>query len=115
MSKLTSALIEYVSDIDDVMKRFVEDEDFYIECLELFFEDDNLEKLKTAIDNNDIHEAFNAAHTIKGIAGNLGLAPVFNLVSELVEDFRVNKMENALNKYNLIVSEYEKVKRIAKI
>ncbi|NLY82171.1 MAG: Hpt domain-containing protein [Clostridiales bacterium] len=115
MRKLTNALIEYVSDIDDVMKRFVDDEDFYIECLVLFFEDDNLEKLKIAIDNRDLNEAFNAAHTIKGISGNLGLTPIFNLASELVEDFRLKKMENALKKYDFINSEYKKVKKIAQI
>jgi HPt (histidine-containing phosphotransfer) domain-containing protein len=115
MSKLTSALIEYGIDIEDVMKRFVDDEDFYRECLDMFFKDDSLKDLKVAIDNQDIQEAFNAAHTIKGIVGNLGLTPLFDMVSELVEDLRADKTENALRKYNGILLEYEKLEKIAQL
>ncbi|MBK5254253.1 MAG: Hpt domain-containing protein [Peptostreptococcaceae bacterium] len=115
MSKLTDALIEYGVDIEDVKKRFVEDEEFYRECLDMFCDDNSLEQLKLAIDKGEIQEAFNAAHTIKGIAGNLGLTPLFDAVSELVEDLRADKIEGALKKYTNIELEYEKVKAITKI
>jgi HPt (histidine-containing phosphotransfer) domain-containing protein len=114
MSKLTDALAEYGTDIEDVKKRFVNDEEFYRECLDMFLRDDSIEKLKVAIDNRDTQEAFNAAHTIKGIVGNLGLTPLFDAISDLVEDLRSDKMGNALKKYKNIDLEYEKVKEIAK-
>jgi HPt (histidine-containing phosphotransfer) domain-containing protein len=40
--------------------------------------------LAKAVSEGNRAEAFNEAHTLKGISGNLGLNPLFKPVSELV-------------------------------
>lgn len=56
--------------------------------LGLFLNDPSFSELKTAFANNDAKMAFRAAHTLKGVAANLGLNKLSASSSELTEDLR---------------------------
>jgi len=56
--------------------------------LGLFLSDPSFSELKTAFENNDAKTAFRAAHTLKGVAANLGLNTLSASSSELTEDLR---------------------------
>ncbi|HKK95663.1 MAG TPA: Hpt domain-containing protein [Anaerovoracaceae bacterium] len=112
MGKRIENLRDYGIDFEEVMKRFVNDEAFYLECLDMFFQDDSMERLKESIEKKDTNAAFEAAHTLKGIVGNLGLKKLFEKVSMLVEELRLNKFDNANSMYQEIRSEYEVIKQL---
>ncbi len=59
-----------------------------IKYLGLFMSDPSFNELKEAFANNDAKTAFRAAHTLKGVAANLGLNTLSKSSSELTEDLR---------------------------
>ena len=48
-------------------------------------------KLKDALAEKNLKAAFEAAHAIKGMMGNLGLTPLYELSSEMTELLRAGK------------------------
>lgn len=50
-----------------------------------FLDDKTFQGLTEAVEKRDFQEIFYAAHTLKGIAANLGLHPLYQEVSELTE------------------------------
>lgn len=53
-----------------------------------FADDGSYSELKNALEGEDIPTAFRAAHTLKGIAANLGLDALAKAASELTEQLR---------------------------
>jgi len=50
--------------------------------------DDGYERLQAALDANDLDAAFELAHALKGVLGNLSLTPLLEPVSEMTELLR---------------------------
>lgn len=88
-NKLTEAGV----DLDKTMERFMDNEALYLKFLKRFPEDPNYKLLKEHISAGDYEEAFRDAHTLKGVAGNLGLDPFYTIVSALTEDLRSRRYE----------------------
>lgn len=53
-----------------------------------FVDDASYTELKNALERKDVPSAFRAAHTLKGIAANLGLDALAKAASELTEQLR---------------------------
>ncbi|WP_369282906.1 Hpt domain-containing protein [Oscillibacter sp. GMB15532] len=90
MSKLTDQLRAHGADMDGAMNRLLGDEELYAVCFGLFLEDAAFAALGVALDTGDRDAAFEAAHSLKGVAGNLGLTRIYRLSGELVEPLRGN-------------------------
>lgn len=75
-------------DVKTALARFMGNVNIYKKFLFKFPNDENFCKIKIAIDSKDKDAAFMAAHTVKGIAANLGLIPISENVEKLVEIFR---------------------------
>lgn len=56
--------------------------------LGLFLKDPSFNELVTAFEQKDATTAFRAAHTMKGVAANLGLNNLMKTSSDLTEDLR---------------------------
>lgn len=82
--KLMTVGVEY----DEVLKRFMGKEDFYLRMLKKFLNDQNYSGLKQAIEDKNWKDAFVYAHTVKGLCGNLGLGGILDYVSPLTEELR---------------------------
>ena len=54
-------------------------------------QDANFEKLKDAIEAGDLDAAFDAAHALKGVMGNVSLTNLFEPVCAMTEDLRARK------------------------
>lgn len=102
---LIEKMTAYGADMKETMNRFLNDEKFYETCLEMFFKGEEFSQLKTAIDNKEYKQAFEIAHTIKGVVGNLGLTPLYNAVCEIVEPLRAKDYSNLELQYNAIIAE----------
>lgn len=99
-------------DTDEAMKRMLNDEEFYIECLNGIIEDENFDKLKSALENHEIKKAFDAAHTLKGVLANLGLTNMYNIVYDVVESLRAGNDENLLPRVDEIYRMKSQLKEI---
>lgn len=73
------------------------DEDEYLEFIGMFLKTTNatLQKLQSAIENENMPGVIEAAHSIKGASVNLGLLDIFGLAKEIEEEARENKLEVA--------------------
>lgn len=81
-------LIQYGMDWDRTMERFGYDESLYAECLTMLMDDPNPQSLHEALESGNLPAAFEAAHTLKGVAANMGLIPLLSAISALVEPLR---------------------------
>ncbi len=75
-------------DYEEVLKRFMGKEDFYLRMLRKFLNDKNFEGLKQTVADKNWKDAFTYAHTVKGLCGNLGLGGVMDYVAPLTEALR---------------------------
>ena len=97
-------------DYDEVLKRFMGKEDFYLRMLRKFLDDKNYAGLKQTVEDKNWKEAFTYAHTVKGLCGNLGLGGIMDYVSPLTEELRTEPYdeESIMNNMNQVARAYEK-------
>ena len=63
--------------------------------LRLFPLDDSFPRLSEALGRGDVQTAFRAAHTLKGVAANLGLERLRSLASDMTECLRRGELSGA--------------------
>lgn len=75
-----------------------------------FADDKSYKTLMSSIEANNIEESFKAAHTLKGVAGNLGFTALFKVANALTEQLRAlneaadtTLTEQVTAAYNLII------------
>ena len=81
-------LREYGADVDDGLARCMNMEEFYISLVEKVLTDNRLPLLERQISEEDLDEAFETAHALKGMYANLSLTPLIKPVSEMTELLR---------------------------
>jgi len=59
-----------------------------------FLDDDSYANLKAAMESGNAPEAFRGAHTLKGVAVNLGFTALYNVSSVLTEKLRSQEYDN---------------------
>ncbi len=82
--KLQTVGVKY----DEVLKRFMGKEDFYLRMLKKFLDDRNYEGLKASVEEKRWADAFSYAHTVKGLCGNLGLDGILEYAVPLTDEVR---------------------------
>ncbi len=75
-------------DVADALARFMDNEALMLKFLLRFPEDKNFSQLEQALADGDATRAFEAAHTLKGVAGNLSMTRLFQQADRLTEDLR---------------------------
>lgn len=114
MSELIERLRREGADIAGAMSRMVDDEELYATCFAYFIDDPSFDALRQALEEKDYTAAFDAAHTLKGVAGNLGLTRMYELAGGLVEPLRHGQPGDAdlVGMYQAVAAEREKLKEI---
>jgi len=84
----------YHIDIPELAKTLDFDEDDIQMLLNLFMKNaiSSLEKMKIAVENNDLDELHSSAHSIKGSSGNLRLKPIYEL-SQMIDELARHKKD----------------------
>lgn len=80
---------------ETVLKRMMGKEEFIYMLLGKFAAGTAIEELETAMGSHEAAEIFDRAHTLKGVSENLGLKPLYEKVSILVEITRKGSLEGA--------------------
>ncbi len=75
-------------DVDEALERFLQNEALLMKFLARLPADPTFGQLCAAMDAGDVQAAFAAAHTLKGLAGNLSLRRLHQAVSRQVELLR---------------------------
>ena len=78
----------YGANTEEGLGRCMNNESFYLRLVKMIPGDANFPKLYDAVENGDLDIAFEAAHALKGSAGNLSLTPIFAPISEITELLR---------------------------
>ena len=99
-------------DTDGAMDRFDNDVELFETCVDIFKEDENFVELKRFLESEDYENAFNAAHTLKGVAANLGLTAISKSVSDVVEKLRSRDYTNIQDMYDLIILNLDNLKSV---
>ena len=81
-------------DTKEGLARCMNKEDFYIRMLTMGIKDEHFEALEKALDEKNLDEAFEAAHALKGIIGNLAITPIYIPLNRLTEMLRARMKAN---------------------
>lgn len=103
--KLTKAGIN----VSEATERFGGNFEMLEEFLGKFVENEYYPKLKTAIECNDVKAAFEAAHALKGMTGNLSMTQLYDSIYALVEELRAERTENLETLFKSVNENYESV------
>ncbi len=85
------ALKQLGCNTDDGLTRCMGNEAFYFKLIGKGIDDKNFQALEDAVAAKDLDAAFDAAHSLKGVLGNLALTPVYEPVYEITELLRERK------------------------
>lgn len=88
MNKLCTELKKWGCDVEGAMKRCLDDEDFYCKLVKTVMRDPSFEMLGTKLEEGDVAQSFDIAHSLKGSLSNVGLTPMYDLVVQIVEPLR---------------------------
>ncbi len=109
---MTKVLQELGCEMDETMERFMDDEEFYVECFRKFIEDRELETLGDIIESGNLDKSYTQAHTLKGTLGNLGLVLLYDRMGIIVECLRKGDMQHASEHYQLLMEEWKRYKNL---
>lgn len=104
MQELLERLSAWGVNLAEVRARFLGDDALYIECLQSFRSDSCFAELDKALQDKDYMQAFDCAHTLKGVAGNLGLTPLYQATSDFVECLRHKEYDKLEISYGEIIA-----------
>ena len=104
-----TVLTEAGINVDTALKRFLDDEEMYFEFLNSFVEDTLMSRLKQAVQNGSVDDAFEAAHAMKGLCANLSIDSMSKMIVPMVEILRGRSMEGIPEDFKGLSQTYENV------
>ncbi|MBE5957942.1 MAG: Hpt domain-containing protein [Lachnospiraceae bacterium] len=102
-------LVKYGANTEEALNRCYGNTSLYLKLVQTITTDDNIKKLKNALDNNDLDTAFQAAHALKGTLGNLSLTPLYEPTVEITELLRVKEEVDYTPYINKIIEKYNEL------
>lgn len=105
-------LKELGADTATGIARCVNDEGFYIKMVSMALQDTNFEQLKEAVESGDLSTAFERAHALKGVMGNVALTSLFEPIAAMTEELRAGNDIDYTDYLNTIFTELEKYRAL---
>lgn len=82
------SLNAFGANTEEGLARCMGNEALYLKLVGVMLADKNFDKLRSAIEAENLDEAFEAAHALKGALGNLALTPLYEKAASLTEFLR---------------------------
>ena len=106
-------LKKFGADTEDGLKRCMNNEAFYLRLVNMGLADRNFDRLAAAVEAGRAGEAFEAAHALKGVMGNLSLTPLYEPLSKLTEALRgKDEMVDVSSELKQILALLDKVRSL---
>ncbi len=86
-------LKDFGADTDEGMGRCFGNKDFYLKLVRIVPGEANFDKLADAVRADDLDAAFEHAHALKGVLGNLSLTPIYKPVCDMTELLRAHEKQ----------------------
>lgn len=96
-------------DANEGIRRFNNDKNMYEKFLKTFPENTLYHKLIEDLENKNVSDAFQSAHALKGLSGNLSLVQLYKDMIPLVEELRSGSLEKADSYLPSIKVSYDKI------
>ena len=93
------------ADYEDVLKRLYS-EGMIRKFARMFLDDDSYPKLERSLEEENVEEAFRAAHTLKGVCQNLGFTNLYQPTYELTEVLRAGTLEGSKEWFDCVTEQY---------
>ena len=94
---------------EEVLERFVDNEELYLNCIIKFKGNDYFENFKNAFQAGNVTEAFEAIHALKGVVGNLGFKWLYEKSEEVTEILRAGSLDVSQELLFELQEEYDRV------
>ena len=101
-------------DLENGIKRFAGNEALYEKYLLKFKDDVHYEAAKLAYEAGDFDTLLKEAHTLKGVAGTLGLTDIYQTCSNIVTALRSERTEQVPQLFRLLQHAYEKTMNVVR-
>ena len=95
-------LAEFGVDTKEGMARCMNNETFYFKMVKLGLSNEYFETLEQAVAAHNSEQAFEAAHALKGVVGNLAIGPVYDPLAEMTEMLRAKEEADYVSMYRPI-------------
>ena len=96
-------LEEFGVNTKEGLNRCMNKEAFYFKMLKMGLANDSFEKLEKALAAGNLEEAFESAHALKGVLGNLALTPIYKPLAEMTEMLRAKRDADYVKIYQPIL------------
>ncbi len=106
-------LKDFGADVQDGVARCLNKEDFYLKMVNMGMNDAHFDALGKALQEKDFESAFEAAHALKGILGNLALTPILKPVTEITEHLRAKEDIDYAPLYEEIQAQHKRLLALA--
>lgn len=94
------------------LARFLGDKAFYCRLLAAVPQEADFAELGEALTRGDLKDAFEHAHALKGVLGNMGLTPMYDEACLIVEPLRAGGREGVDGYYRTLMEQREKLLHI---
>lgn len=111
---LFKELAENKVDIANTIERFLGNKKIYQQFLNKFLADNNYELFLEDIEKKDYENAQKHIHTLKGVAANLGLTPIFDSASQINNKLRNNELTDLVELSEQLIYNYKNICSIIK-
>lgn len=108
------ALKEYGANVDEGLGRCMGNEALYLKLVSTIPNEEKFAKLNESLEANNLDLAFENAHALKGVTGNLALTPLYDPLVEITELLRSRTEMDYTNLKEVINSEKEKLENLCK-
>ncbi len=95
-------LQEYGINTKEGLARCMNMEKFYFRMLGMGLKNDSFDKLEKFLADGNYDDAFEQAHALKGVVGNLAITPIFGPLSDITEALRAKKDMDYVSLYKPI-------------
>jgi FOG: HPt domain len=87
----TDKLRDYGANVDEGLARCFGNEGLYLKLVATIPSEKNFGMLNEAIENKNLDQAFESAHALKGVLGNLSLTPLYEIICDITEHLRARE------------------------
>ena len=95
------------ADVDDGIKRCMNNEDFYLKMVTKCLSDDKFDQLGDALLEGDLDRAFELAHAFKGVVSNLSITPLIDDISRMNELLRGRTVTDYTDMYDSMMRKWK--------